>query len=263
MAIAAAPSPNSREAIVGRVQGHSVGWASPLAMLGFRTLAFAVFQALIAAVFATQGEPDAWARSIAWWPVSAILANLATAGALAVLCRREGIGLRDLYRTGPHRFKQEILIMLGFTLLAGPVALLPNVLLGSVLYGDVAIPGALFLQSLPQGVVLLVFILFPLTQSLVELPTYFSYSMPRLVSLAARAWPMVVLASLGLAVQHAALPLVFDLRFIIWRVGMFLPFALLVGFLLYKKPSLLPYLLVVHFLMDMQTMSMLLPIATP
>lgn len=73
-------------------------------------------------------------------------------------------------------------------------------------------------------------------------------------------WQMVlamVLASLFLAAQHATLPLLFDGRFILWRLLMFIPFALFVGLLLRWRPQLLPYLAVVHGLLDMATVLMI------
>jgi hypothetical protein len=54
---------------------------------------------------------------------------------------------------------------------------------------------------------------------------------------------------------------VFDVRFIIWRAFMFMPFAFLVGIVLRWRPSLLPYLAVIHVLLDAAFASMLLSVA--
>lgn len=64
-------------------------------------------------------------------------------------------------------------------------------------------------------------------------------------------------ATYFLAVQHGTLPLIFDGRFIAWRVLMYLPFALSVGLLLRWRPQLLPYPVVVHGLLDMATAFMI------
>ena len=61
-----------------------------------------------------------------------------------------------------------------------------------------------------------------------------------------------------LAVQHAPMPLLFDARFIVWRLFMFVPFALFVGLVLRWRPRLLPFLIVIHGLMDMSLMLMVL-----
>lgn len=64
------------------------------------------------------------------------------------------------------------------------------------------------------------------------------------------AW---MIASFFLAAQHMFLPLMFDSRFMLWRLGMFLPFAFLTGLFLKIRPSLLPYFVIVHALMDVTT----------
>jgi hypothetical protein len=85
--------------------------------------------------------------------------------------------------------------------------------------------------------------------------------MPRLSALSGRRWLSWLLASFFLAAQHIAVPLLFDGRFILWRLLMFLPFALLVGLILAWRPRLLPYMIVIHALMDISVVVFLLPVA--
>jgi len=97
-----------------------------------------------------------------------------------------------------------------------------------------------------------------LTIAFAELPTYFGYALPRLTAQLNNGWLAWLLASLGLAVQHCFLPLLFDGRFILWRLGMYLPFALFAGLLLKLRPGLLPYLVIIHGLIDISTLSVYL-----
>ena len=53
-----------------------------------------------------------------------------------------------------------------------------------------------------------------------------------------------------LAFQHVTLPLVFDLHFLLWRLLMFIPFALMVGMVLRWRSRLLIYMVIIHGLMD-------------
>jgi membrane protease YdiL (CAAX protease family) len=94
---------------------------------------------------------------------------------------------------------------------------------------------------------------FPITNGLAELPTYFGYVQPRLVPQIGRV-AAVLITGLMLACQHATLPLLFDARFIAWRLIMFVPFGLLVAVMLRWRPQLLPYMVVVHMLMDASVM---------
>jgi hypothetical protein len=74
--------------------------------------------------------------------------------------------------------------------------------------------------------------------------------MPRLAVLFKNAWLAWLLASLALAAQHCFLPFIADGRFILWRFGMYLPFALFAGLVLKLRPTLLPYFAIIHALID-------------
>jgi hypothetical protein len=116
----------------------------------------------------------------------------------------------------------------------------------------------LLVRPLPYWAVYSGIALFPLTQGLVELGLYFLFVMPRLAENNVPRWLALGLAAIVLGLQHFAIPLVFDARFIAWRGLMFVPFALLVGSLLAWRPRLLPFLAAVHVLMDVSFVMMLL-----
>jgi hypothetical protein len=74
--------------------------------------------------------------------------------------------------------------------------------------------------------------------------------MPRIAAQMKNGWFAWLIASFFLAAQHMFLPLILDGRFMMWRLGMYLPFALFAGLMLKLRPSLLPYYMIVHALMD-------------
>ena len=96
-------------------------------------------------------------------------------------------------------------------------------------------------------------LLFPLTIGFVELPTYFGYAMPRLERRLGSGWVAWALASVALSLQHAALPLVFNGPYLLWRALMYLPFALYLGLVIKLRPRLLPFLMIGHALIDIGT----------
>ena len=140
-------------------------------------------------------------------------------------------------------------MLLGFMIVVGPIALLPSFFLGTALFGNYLSAVDMLYHPLPLWAILPALFLFPITIAIVELPNYFAYSMPRLEKQVG-AVLAVLLASAGLSLQHATLPLIFDWRFIVWRALMFLPFALLIGLVLRWRPHLLPYLVIIHGLLD-------------
>ena len=78
--------------------------------------------------------------------------------------------------------------------------------------------------------------------------------MPRLEVQLKNSWLAWFIASFFLAAQHVFLPLILNGGYLLWRFGMFLPFALFTGFVVKLRPSLLPYFLIVHVLLDISTM---------
>lgn len=229
-------------------------------MLPARTLLFAFWQLAIAIILVFMGSADAARASAAWWPLTASLAGLVCLWLLIVLYRQEGARYWDIFRIQRKTLKSDLLIFAGVLILLGPIAFLPNLLLGNALFGAQQEALDMFVQPLPLWGFLVAVILFPITIALTELPTYFAYCMPRLEEQIGGRWPAVLLASLFLAIQHTTLPLILDGRFIAWRLLMFVPLALFVGVLLRWRPQLLPYMVLVHGLMDM-SMGLMIPIA--
>ena len=186
--------------------------------------------------------------------LGATIANVASFLLLLGLFRREGGSYWSLWRFPRETFWKDLGLAVGGFVLAGPIAMIPMRVLGDAIVGsyDAAI-ATMFRPLPPWG--LWLGLLFPLTICFAELPTYFAYAMPRLEARLGSGWLAWGLASLALSVQHAALPLVFDGRFMLWRALMYLPFALYIGLVIKLRPRLLPFLLVGHALIDIATWS--------
>lgn len=230
----------------------------PWVMLPARTILFAVFQALFALGFLLTGSVNAWDQSAAWWPFSVTFTNLICVVLLVNFFRAEGKHFWGLFRFESRFIKSDLLALLGILFVSAPVAFLPNMLLASALFGDTTTALNLFIRHLPIGAAYTGFILFPVTQGMAELATYFLYVEPRIEAQVGKTWLAVSLSALLLGIQHVAVPLLFNGSFILWRLLMFIPFAFLMGIVLRWRPRLLPYLAIVHILMDMATAAMLL-----
>lgn len=235
---------------------------SPWLLLFLRPGLFLLVQAALAASFALLGTPAPWERAADAWPLIVALANLLCLGVLLRVLHAEGRRYRDIFRIERSRLKGDLLALLGLTILAAPLTVLPNVLLGQWLFGasDAVLP--LFIRPMPLWAVYLAMVFFPVSQGATELATYFGVVKPALDAQGLRPWLAVGLPSLLLGLQHVAVPLLFDARFIIWRALMYLPFAFLIGIAFYRRPGLLPYFSVIHVLMNVSTASLFLSAAT-
>ena len=222
-------------------------------MLVSRSVLFLAFQTLFALVFWLAGK-GGWSESARWWVFVAALANLVSITLLVMSFRAEGQCYLDLLHFSRKSVKTDLLWFFGACLIGLPLASLPMSTLAVLLFGDSMAPVKMLFQPLPTWALALG-LFFPLTIAFAELPTYFGYVMPRLEAQLKNGWAAWVLSALFLGIQHCFLPLIFDGRFILWRAGMYLPFALFVGLILKLRPSLFPYLVILHALMDLSALS--------
>ncbi len=231
--------------------------AVPFLMLFSRLLLFAAFQGLIALIFLFSGNDSPWNKSEGFWIISGLLTNILVFFILQKLYKAESSSYFDNLKFIRKKWWKDLLIAVGFLLLAIPITTFPNIFLARALFGSEEATLQLFIRPLPLWVVIIGFI-WAVTQGLVELPTYFSYIMPRIEKQLKNGWIALLIVSLFLSLQHITIPLIFNQDFILWRLGMFIPFALFIGICIKIRPRLFPYLLVIHTLMDIMVVVMLL-----
>ncbi len=224
----------------------------PWLMLFSRPALFLIFQILIASVVRAAGTIAAWDESARWWTFMAFLTNFVSIFLLVRLFRAEGRNFFDILRFSKVTWKKDLLWFIGFSIVAMPMMALPREPLARAIFGDVNTANTLFFRPIPLWAFVLAF-LFPLTIAFAELPTYFGYVMPRLGALLKSGWVAWIIASFFLAAQHMLLPLIFNGGYLLWRLGMFLPFAFITGLALKFRPSLMPYFITVHALLDITT----------
>ena len=231
----------------------------PWLMLISRSVLFFLFQLLIVLVLTLTGTRSSWDESARWWTFIAFLANFVSIYLLVRVFKAEGKRYLDAIRFSRATWKMDLLWFFGSSFLTLPIAALPMNILGTAIFGDPLIPSLMMFRTLPMWAFVLSF-LFPLTIAFAELPTYFGYVMPRLELHLKNGWLAWLIASLGLAAQHMFLPLIFDGGFVLWRLLMYLPFALFAGLLIKLRPTLLPYTMIVHALADVSAVLVYLTI---
>lgn len=223
----------------------------PWLMLISRSVLFILFQALIALILFTTGAASAWDESARWWTLAVSLANFVSIYLLVRLYNAEGKRFFDIFKFSRATWKKDLLWFILVSIIAMPIVAAPREPLAAAIFGDAMIATNMMFRPIPTWAFVLSF-LFPLTIAFSELPTYFGYAMPRL-SKQINGWLAWLIASFFLAAQHMFLPLILDGGYLLWRFGMFLPFALLTGLVIKLRPALLPYFVIVHALLDVTT----------
>jgi hypothetical protein len=242
--------PNSASAISARLSAGSIQRLYIWGMLFSRTALFAFWQSFFALGFSLAGSARPWEASVPWWLLTASLGNITSIALLTWLARREGLRLNQLFNFERRAWKRDIPLVIAATIVAAPVGYVPNHILARALFGNPNAVIPMMFRPLPEWAIVVVAVIFPITIAVSELPTYYGYVMPRLKAICGSGWRAVVLVAVIHAFQHVTLPLQLDARFMLWRFGMFLPFALFVAALINWRPSLLPYLMIVHGLLD-------------
>lgn len=244
--------PNDIPAVEARIAEGSISSRSVWGMLLLRPALALTFQLLLTAGYAMSGAADPWRSAADWWLGSFALGELINMWLLMRLTRREGLRYRDLLGVRPGEWKRDLLWVLVAFAVSGPLGFLPNIGLGAILWGDAQVGADLMFRALPVAGAWAILIVFPLVHALTELPTYFGYVMPRLQALTGkRVWPALACA-LVLSAQHVFLPLLWDWRFITYRLLMFLPFALWLAWVVNRRPTTLRYLAIGHYFLDFQ-----------
>jgi membrane protease YdiL (CAAX protease family) len=221
-------------------------WAGPLLMLGAR-LGFAVAaQAAVACVFLLRGKATPWRSAAPWWTVYGTLIDIGCLLALTYFLRRERGGLSDLVGVGP-RLGRDILIGLAFAAGMVPFAILGGFLGTALIYGSS--PGPMPIGPLPLGGALYSFLVWPAVWAITEEVTYLGYVLPRLEVLTGRTSIAFLMVVFFWSIQHCAMPLRVDLRFVLWRAITSLPVVAILS-LIFIGTRRLPPLIVAHWTAD-------------
>jgi hypothetical protein len=223
-----------------------------VALLFSRLLFFVLIQGLIAWVLRS------WIESEKYWILVATITNVFSILILKKLLQNDGVKFLSLFQFDRKQLTKDILIFIGLALISIPLVLLSNYGLNILIYGTSTHYADIMFQPIPKGLTYFLLIAFPLSIAFAELPTYFGYIMPLLKAKLKSKILIVLIPAFFLSIQHGALPLVFELDFILFRAFVFLPFAILVGVSLFKKPSLLPYFVIFHSVLDAMTVIMLI-----
>jgi hypothetical protein len=246
-----AAAPNAPEEVNRRMLAGKISPFAPWLILPLRTVLFALVQAALALIFVLAGAENAWEAAVPWWPVYLILANGITFLVLRALVRREGLSYSDLWKNagGSRGWNRRVVLTW------------VGIFLGSVVAGGLGFVGAAlllyggqmpeFVSPLPVWAAWLSLLVMPASIALVETPAYFGYAMPRLEAITWQRWTPLLLAAFFLALQHCTLPLMFDLRFIVFRFAQMILLALYLA-VVYQRTRRLAPIMVLHFLADLQ-----------
>ena len=226
-----------------RIPSRRLTWTGPLLLLSARTVLLTAFQALAAAALALRHRPYAWTAAGKWWTVYGTLVDLSCLALMWRFIRREGIGFRNL--VGRLRWRRDILAGLGWFAVVFPLLGICLPLTARLIYGNwfPDVDHGVVVPALPFWAALYTLSAWWIIWTPTEETTYQAYALPRLEALTNRPVVAVLIVAFCWAVQHCAVPFVFDWRYFVWRVLATFP-GILVFVLVYQRTRrLLPLII--------------------
>jgi uncharacterized protein len=238
---------NSKIMIRDRVTSGQLIWKWPLIAV-FARLFFAVIAQSLIAILFFKAASSPYLAAGRWWPVYAVLIDLGCFFLVTWRAGREGLGMRDLINFDAHRLGRDITKGLLYILWFFPLAIVG--ILGSslLIYGTTQPPQVY--SPLPAWAAIYSLLIFPAIWGLMEQCTYQGYALPRLEALFPCQGLAVAIVVFGWGLQHIALPLSFDLHFMLFRFLSFMPLAVVMTLIYLRTRRLIPFI-VAHWAVDM------------
>lgn len=182
-----------------------------------------------------------------WWPVMCIGYNLITILVLLLICKKEHISYRSLI--GDSTQKNSLWGTVLFTLIMLGVGVGGMLGFSVLFYGG--LPEFLILP-IPVWLSVLTVLLLPVTIVFSELPLYFGYSFNRIRQATNRPKLAIAYVVFFYALQHSFIPLLLDVRFILFRFLSFLPLMVFLG-IMYNRKKNMRQMMIGHAMLDFST----------
>jgi hypothetical protein len=210
---------------------------------------FALLGQLIAtAIAALAGSDDPWRAAAGWWMVYGTVADLLCIAALFWLTRRESRTIASLLYTGPGTPLRQLLWSPLYLLGVGAAIVLAGAF--TWLFYRSGNPPQVALVHLPMAAAVYAVVIWPALWAFTEETTYLGYLFPRLAKIVGSTVGAALLVTIFWALQHAFLPFIPDVTYLVSRVGAALIVAVgTIAIFLLGKRRLAP-LIVVHWIAD-------------
>jgi len=238
---------NSKNMIQKRLASGQITSKWPYVIVFARLFFALVTQSLVAALFFSK-SPSPYQAAGDWWPVYGTLIDLGCFILIIWQIKKEGLRFRDLLNFDQRRLRRDVLIGLAFILWVFPLAMVGIIGCSLLIFGSSQSPS--IYNSLPVWAAVYSLLIFPLTWGLMEQCTYQGYALSRLNAMLPRPGLAIAIVVFGWSIQHIALPLMFDWRYMLYRFLSFLPLAVVMALIYLRTRRLIPFI-IAHWAVDM------------
>ena len=210
-------------------------------LLPFRSVMFLLVFVIGAAVVEKKTE-----EITNWWSVVCSLVNVITILLILVLTRVNKTTYAKLihFEKGKTGTKRTVYIVIGIVILG----MSGMYLAGLLCYGKLPYAPASIIAPIPTWMAALNVLILPVTTALAEDGLYLGCGTGQMKGKAAA----ILIPAFFFALQHCFIPVIFDVRYMVYRFLSFLPLALVLCWFFHRKKEPLP-ILIGHAILDLAT----------
>lgn len=232
------------------INGQIINFA--IAIVLARCILLFIVQGALAFYFSTKGNLTPWESAAEWWTVYGTVVDLLCLLLIIYALKKEGKNISSLMDFSKDKLINDLRSgLIIFFLIFPLIGLLYSFGTGYLIFNERTLNlflGQLAERTLPNWAFYYSIIIWWIIWSTTEELTYQAYSLPRLMK---KYGQVKVLFFIGFfwALQHSFLPLIFDLRYMLWRLVTFFPLVICL-MISYMKTGRITPVIIAHALMD-------------
>ncbi len=184
------------------------------------------------------------------WSVVASAVNILTILLLIFITRKKGGYAKLISYEKGKTSKRQIAIMTVIVVLVGMGGMY---LSGFICYGVIPYAAPMLIAPIPLGLAIINFFLLPVTTALAEEGVYLGCGVNQMKN----KYAATLIPAFFFALQHSFIPVLPDLRYIIYRFLSFLPLTIILCHNYYKHRNPLP-IMIGHAIIDLATVCQIL-----
>ncbi len=186
-----------------------------------------------------------------WWSIVASIVNVFTIAVLLIVVKRQKKSFWELinYQKGNTSWKQVI----GMSVIIIVVGMVGMYLAGYLCYGVIPYAAPMLIAPIPLWIAIINVVVLPISTAFAEDSLYLGCG----VNTIKNKYMAIIVPAMFFALQHSFIPVIFDMRYIVYRFLSFLPLTIILCQKYYKSRNPLP-IMVGHAVIDVATVIQIL-----
>lgn len=185
-----------------------------------------------------------------WWSFICVICNIITIGVLLIVCKKQ----KTTYASyiGYEKGKTKVSAVIRITVIILIVGMGGMYLAGLICYQKLPYMPIVMIEPVPIWIAVINVLILPLSTTLAEDGIYIGT-----LNQTKQTHKSVLLTAFFYAIQHSFMPLIPDVKFIIYRFLSFLPLTIMMCYWYRKNKNPMP-LMIGHFIINLATVAQIL-----